>query len=715
MTDTALPETGSLDAELAEIRARSAELPWYRRPRRVRRQVAGALVATALVAVVLFGGLSYYASDQLLRRGATDQLASVAETRAVRIEAGAGRALGQVAALAGDLGVVRALGDFDTAFDELDEELTAAQEDQLDRFYQERVVDPLDEAELATLTVDDVKPTTAAGRWVQYHHVLPDVDPATDTTAYGDAVRRHEDFLTAAAATGGASDVLLISLESESIVFSSRRGIDLGTSLSDGALANSVLARLVRDELGRVRSGKGVLSDYEIYIPNSGQPTLFSAAAVRDGSRVVGAIAVQLPSESLDAITTANSQWERIGLGSGESYVVSGDRVLQSISRPWLEDPEAYLDDVDDPEERRLIELFGSPVGIQTVDTEPVRTALLGEPFSGRTKNYLGRSTYSSSTQIDVPGVQWVVVTDIPVSDARDPVETFLRRMLVVAALVIPLAALVGILIARRLSRPIGPAVAAAQAVAEGERDVPVDGLGNDEFGDLGRRLARMATTLEQQENALTAEFERKRSMMRSVLPAELVDEDGAIAGDGEAIDLATAVSIAIDTDEIDLEPDEMSELLVRLSQIADRLVDEHGLRRIRVAADRALYVSGIGVDDDGAERAVGFIDDVWRELDALADATGLSATVHIGASTGAIAAGVLSGSSLTYGAWGEPVRRALAISALSRGLEALIDASTYDRLSDTAVATPMTGIVDLDGEPMEVYRLERSSVAASD
>ena len=705
----------SLQQELEDIRSRSAELPWYRRPRRLRRQVAGALVVTALTAVALFGGLSYFASDQLLRRGANDQLTSVAETRAVRIEAGTNRLLAQVATLSSDLGIARALTEFDTAFSELDETLTSSQQAELDLFYQERVVDPINDADLATITVDDVAPRSDAGRWVQYYHVLPDADPADDTSSYGDAIRTYGDDLQAmAAAAAGDSGLLLISFDNEAVVYSTVGNIDVGTSLTNGPWADSSLAELVRVDLGRVRAGRGVLSDYEIYLPNQAEPTLFAAAAVRNGNQVIGAVVMQLQAGALDAITTANSDWERIGLGTGESYVVSSDLVLQSVSRPWLEDPEGYLERVDDPEERRLIELFGSPVGVQTVDTEPVREALLGEQFSGRTSNYLGEATYSSSTAIDVPGVQWVVVTDVPVDDARKPVNDFVRRMLFVALIVVPLAALIGVLIARRLSRPIGPAVDAARAVAEGERSVQADSLGNDEFGDLGRRLDRMAVALGQQEAALSDEFEHKRNMMLSVLPTHMVGDDGTVLNDETTIDEATAVSISIDTDELDLDPDELNELLGMLSEIASRLVEEHGLRRIRVAADRALYVAGLGDGDHGVGTAVSFVQAVWQELDERSDASGVSTQLHIGVSTGAVATGVLSHSSLTYGAWGEPVRRALAIGAFSVGTQALLDASTYAELPDDAVATPLEGLVDLDGQPMDVYLLERSPSSSS-
>jgi len=62
------------------------------------------------------------------------------------------------------------------------------------------------------------------------------------------------------------------------------------------------------------------------------------------------------------------------------------------------------------------------------------------------------------------------------------------------------------------------------------------------------------------------------------------------------------------------------------------------------VAADRGLYVAGIGDGDDGVATAIAFIGDVWRELDAIAAASDVHPELHIGVSTGAIATGVLAG-----------------------------------------------------------------------
>ena len=690
-----------------ELAARTARLPFWRRPRRLRRQIAGTLVATALVAVALFGALNYVAADRLLRAGSFEQLDGVAQSRARSIELGAARLLRNTGAVADDPGVARALDEFTVAVAELEDvELSESALAELEQFYLDEVVAPLNDSGLfeRTVTLADVAATTNSQRFLHYHLVVPGTPPPPPDTSYAAALAEYDTFLQSLATSLSAENVLLVASGTQQIVYSSDARIDLGAVLTDGTLAESPLARLVEDDLQRVRAGTAVITDFELYVPNGARPTLFSGATIRSASaQVSGALVIEIPGAAIDAITTADGNWDDVGLGDGESYVVASDLLLQSTSRTWVDDPEGYLERVDD-RTRRFVSTLGSPVGVQVVDTAPVRAAFRGETFRGRSTNYLGREVYSASATIDVPGVEWAVVTDVPLASARKPLTDYLWRLGIVAVVVVPLAALVGILLARRLSRPIGPAVEAARAVADGDRDPQLPDLGQDEYGDLGRRLKRMAALLAAQERALDDEFQRKRELMLAVLPAHLVDADGSVTDTGERVDEATVVAVTVRTgNDID---DRLAEHLAAAARTAERLADEHGLERIRTAADRYLFVSGARQDGNGVEPALEFgrrFVAASRELDA---EMGNDVAVQVGLSTGSVATGVLERGSLTFGAWGEPVRRALAISALSRADEVLLDESTASGVASRDDIVAVDGVVDLDEQPMSLYSL---------
>jgi class 3 adenylate cyclase len=698
-------------------------MSWLKRdrnPHRIRRQVAGTMVITAFVAVALFGAVNYYAAYDLLRSGTQDQLSAVAQGRAATIESGTNRLLAEVSANASDLGVVRALEDFIDAYDELhDEPLTAAQLAELDERYEANIIEPVNKSGVtdalgrSAIEIDDIRPESDAGRYVQYYYGSgsgedPPAD-AGDGSTYSEVNAANTEFMKTLASSTGGGDILLISAETGDVVYSFNKGIDVGTSLIDGPYNESALAEAVFDRLPRVQAGDSVLTDFQIYIPSGGIPVLFASSAIKSGTDIIGALAMQIPVEALNTITTGNGDWESIGLGSGESYVVDSGLVLQSESRKWIEDPQGYLDRVSDDQTRSLIEIFESPVGIQVVDTEPVRTAFEGQDFEGSTKNYLGEKTFSSSTSINVAGVRWAVVTDAPLSDTQQPLRDYAIKMLLVLLVVLPLSGLVGVWLARLLTRPIPPAVEAADKVAHGDRHPELPALGNDEFGDLGRRLVKMAGELERQESALAEEYENKRQLMLAVLPASLVEADGQVSGTGATVDTATVIAVSVDAhqDSMDADDEELVESLATLSRYAEDVAAEHNIERIRVAADRFLFLAGSEEETDGANEALEFTSRVTGKIVEFRKANDLAVTIHIGLSTGAVATGVLERGSLTFGAWGEPVRRALAISALSRSEEILVDTSTAAAAADSWTMELADHIVDLNDEPMTLFTLE--------
>ena len=585
-----------------------------------------------------------------------------------------------------------------------DESLSTSQLEELDAWYEEIVVSPVNDAGLGPVTLDDARPQTPAAQYLQYHYTIGFTDrvvraaavDAGDGSAYSEVHSEVHPALSEIAEIGGYGDLLLVS-SSGDIVYSTDKRIDFGTNLQFGPYSDTVLADTVLSDLRNERIGESVFSDIEIYLPGDASPAFFVAAGVRRDTEVIGALVVEIPGEALDAITTAGGEWEEVGLASGESYVVGADKVLRSESRLWLEDPDAYLDKVDDPELAALIQVLGSPVGLQPVDTEPVRVALEGDPFQGTAKNYLGRSTFSYASEIDAEGVDWVVVADIPLGDAREPLMDYAKRIGLVLAILLPVAAVMGLWMARRLTRPIPPVVDAAVAVAGGERDPDLPEMGNDEFGDLARRLRLMAGELGRQEQELADEYETQKNLLLTVLPNRMVEDDGAVSGTGDVVETATVIAVSLERAVGDVRrgEDELVEVLHEVLELAETLAERHGVERVRASVDRYLFLAGIGNAADGAGDALAFVGELAPAIGEQARSRDVELSVHIGVSSGLVATGMLERGSLTFAAWGEPVRRALAIGALARSDEVLVDASTAESAGHSGLM-PATDVLSL-------------------
>ncbi|MCP3856462.1 MAG: HAMP domain-containing protein [Actinomycetia bacterium] len=692
-----------------------SDLPWWRRPRHLRRQLAGTLVLVALASIVLVAGLNFIAARQLLDQGARDQLAGVGEARARSIDLGIDRVLGSTSASAADLGVVQSLRDLSAGYADLAEEnLSERQGTDLNEWYRSNVVDPLNELPLdQDFALGDVEPRTDAARYAQLHYTIGgtgesrrDLDDAADGSTYSTAHAQHHPYLRGLADVLGLEDLLLVNLDG-AIVYSVEKRIDFGTNLVDGPYRDSRLAESRRSHLSRLPIGEAVLTDIELYLPAGAEPVTFAAATIRDDTEVIGVLVTQVPVSSLNAVTTASQGWEDVGLSTGESYVVGPDRVLSSESRLWIEDPDSYLEKVDDPELAQLIEALGSPVGLQRVDTEPVETALDGTVFEGTSRNYLGQKTFTYATPISVRGVEWIVVADIPLNEARAPLYDYGRTIGLVLVIILPIAGIIGLWLANRLTRPIPPVVAAALAVAEGERNPDLPDLGRDEFGDLARRLGQMATELGLQETALAEQYEERRQLLLTVLPPRMVQADGIVSGQGDNAATATVVAASIAPSDMDqTSPEsELPQVLAEALTGAEQLAQQHGVERVRAAADQYLFLVGLDSPDGGADLAIAFAIDLLAMINELAADKEVSLPVHLGLSSGSIATGILERGSLTFAAWGEPVRRALALGALSQADEILVDDSTAE-IADTDrwPLTAATDVVALDGQPMTLF-----------
>ena len=92
---------------------------------------------------------------------------------------------------------------------------------------------------------------------------------------------------------------------------------------------------------------------------------LFAGTVIRSGNEIVGTLAIEIPVEAINLITGTEISGKSTGLDDIDTYIVADDLLLQSTPEAWFDDPERYLDGIDDAEVRRLVDALGSPVGIQ--------------------------------------------------------------------------------------------------------------------------------------------------------------------------------------------------------------------------------------------------------------------------------------------------------------------------------------------------------------
>ena len=693
-----------------------------RKPRRLRRKLATVAISVSLLSVFLLGTFNYVEARSLLSDGVEAQLAGQGAARARGVVAGLGWIRNTVSVAAASERVSSGIVQLSDAFLRLGDEgnmLDAAQQAELEQFYTDSAIAPIEAAGFTAPALSDLLPGSEAGRYLQYHYVVRNpfqgperrnlIESETDTSGYGDLHADAQQRFTGLADFLGFGDLLLVDTGGN-VVFSTNKRIDLGTTLGEGTERSDDPLAILRSRLAAAPSGDTVFSDFHIYVPAGGRPTMFAGAVVRSDAQTVGALMVEIPIEAINELTTAGGRWQETGLGeTGEVYLVGSDHLIRSESRRWLEDRDSYLDEVVDagyPSElAAVIALLDTTVLLQPVETDAVDTALDGETFSGSSTDYLGRRSLAFAAPVGDEELEWVVVAEVADSEAGAPLRSFRNRILLTAAILLPVVGLVGLALARQITRPVGPVVAGAAAIARGDLDTEIPDLGRNEFGDVARQMKVLAEDFRVYERGLREQEEEMTRLLLAALPPRLVDQvRGGKRDLRDLVDTATVVAMTAEgiLDQPGIDPESAVELSARLSHDLEQAAAALGLERVRSSSNLHLFAAGLGVDaDTAAEPALSFAMDARRIVHEFGEEAGTPMRFRAGLASGELIAGLLSTEHLTYGVFGEPAQVAMTLDAAASAGQILVHESTAADLGPGWRLEPVADLVDLRGEPV--------------
>lgn len=195
----------------------------------------------------------------------------------------------------------------------------------------------------------------------------------------------------------GYYDVFLMDPRNGDVVFTVTKESDFGQRTSEVESSLKEVWQIA------VKEGRVALSDMKPYSPSAGAPAQFVAAPIKDGSRVVGVVALQISNDAINEIMT-----ERTGMGeSGETYLVGQDLLMRSDS---------YLS----PEHHTVKASFADPTK-GSADTEAVRKGLAGESATKVIVDYNGNYVLSSYSPVKVGDSTWAILAEIDVAEAFCP------------------------------------------------------------------------------------------------------------------------------------------------------------------------------------------------------------------------------------------------------------------------------------------------------
>ena len=299
-------------------------------------------------------------------------------------------------------------------------------------------------------------------------------DPSTYSRFHAKYHPHFRDFLT----KFGYYDIFLADPETGDLVYTVFEELDFSTSMIDGPYAKSGIGKAFQ-EANRGNTPETVaITDFAPYGPSYEDQAGFIASPIFDGEEKIGILIFQMPINVINSIMTNDGKWSEVGLGrSGETYLVGEDSTMRNQSRLLIEDQATYL---------KIIHTMGLPANIidllkakhSSIGLQPVKTKGTHAAMSGTTgfeifPGYLGVSVLSAYTPLKIPGLKWVMMSEIEEAEAFDAVSTLQDGIIMtsiwviggILVIVLPLGIMIGSSGAKKFSHIID----AAQKAAKGD------------------------------------------------------------------------------------------------------------------------------------------------------------------------------------------------------------------------------------------------------
>ena len=444
----------------------------------IRHKLLAVLIMVGATAVFITGYLGYKAGEQGLTQTAMNQLTGIRRSKAHQIESYFRVIRSQVRMLRESRMVIDSLRELTTEFLKLDGSVVPVEQRiAVEEYYRTHYLPLLHRLVPSRAKFEDYLPSGRGAYYLQAAFLASNsfpvgrkesLDTATDVPGYSKVHAKYHPSFRKLADEFGYYDVFLIDAGTGRIVYTVKKEVDFATSLYIGPYRNSGLAKAVQEARNAPDPSLVPLVDFEMYEPSYGAPAAFAAAAVYDGTKLSGVLAIQLPNDEIDRVVSGDQGWESEGLGkSGDSGVVGADYRLRSNARGFLQRKEEALTQMRArgvPEATiERIRAYNSTVLQQEVRLPSVTAALNGEEGTRVQVGSAGRRTLVSYMPLNIPGLHWTIASRIDLAEALQSVDS-LRKVLVWWGLAtLLLTAIIALLLTRTILGPINRLVAAAQ------------------------------------------------------------------------------------------------------------------------------------------------------------------------------------------------------------------------------------------------------------
>ena len=418
---------------------------------------------------------------------------------------------------------------------------------------------------------------------------------------------------------------------------------------------------------------------------------------------------------------TGNKKWRKEGLGdTGESYIVGADYTMRSMSRLLAENAEIYVKKAEKTGLNKdiiaQIKNTGSTILLQTVNTNAAKEALSGKEDTQIMTNYLDIPVISSYAPLQIEGLQWVIISEISLSEAYASVYSFQKVMLIWGALIVLVITLVSMILSYIFIRPINILTGNARKISGGQIHGIVKIKSNDEFGELSEAFNEMVNSLQKQTSTIKEKNQENEKLLLSIFPDSVAKR--LKNGEQDISDHVDNVTVLV-SDIVGFtrlyETMDVNTVLTVLNDLVtafDEATEKYGVEKVKTIGDNYIAVCGLSVPRlDHAKRMVDFAMEMRGILRKFNYEKGLNLDISIIVHSGDVIAGIVGRKKFSYDVWGEAVNTSnYIIAAIDEPPgEILVSHVVYQELYDIYEFEKFAEIAGKKDKKLLIWQLKRS------
>jgi class 3 adenylate cyclase len=699
----------------------------------IKSKLIGMLLAVSSCSILVTAYLGYRSGQKNLTNRVFSQLTSVRASKAYQIEAYFKNIQNHIQTLSEDPSIIAAMQEFDEAYRKLQSANVPNSFDQrISAYYRRDFLPRLAKVEEGSPIIESYTPKSTASRYLQYYYIAANpysvgkkqlLAVASDGSEYSRLHARYHPIFRKIIEKFGYYDMFLISPEG-TVVYTVFKETDFVSNFESGPYKDSNLAKLSAIVRESKEKDFSKIVDFAAYAPSYGAPAAFIAAPIFNQSKLIGILAFQLPVDEINNVMTGNRNWESDGLGkTGESYLVGRDFLMRSVSRFLVQDPQGYAQalrslGVKEPEINRIQE-YKTSILQQRVRTEAVEASLAGKQGTQIIDDYRGIPVLSSYAPIRIDGLDWVILSEMDLSEAYDPIYTFQNQILIYATLLMLLVTLIAMAMAHLFVKPINKLIKSARKVAAGELTTIAPLETEDEFGELAKSFNAMVSSLRTQTNLVEQKNQENEQLLLSVFPAAIAKRlkrgEKDIAEDVSNVSVLFSELTGFSKLSASLTAYEIVTILNDLVTAFDEAAERYGMEKIKTIGDSYLAVCGLSVPYlDHDRRAIDFAQEILAILRRFNHERDFQLNIRIGINSGDIVAGIVGRNKFIYDVWGDTINLANALRAVCPPGSILVAQSVHHRLHDLYEFEEMGELLANGKTKLHAWQLKNNQLAVA-